>query len=59
MERKDFFEFDGYRVESESFLDKDSYCVVSDAKKDDEGVPYHLEVEFDIAHAKFHFRVLL
>lgn len=55
MERKDFFEFDGYRVESESFLDKDSYCVVSDAKKDDEGVPYHLEVAFDIAHAKFHF----
>ena len=55
MERKEVFEFDGYRVESESFLDKDSYCVVSDTKKDGDGVPYHLEVEFDIAHAKFHF----
>lgn len=55
MEQNEVFEFDGYRIVSESFLDKDSYCVVTDTKMDGDGVPYHLEVEFDITHAKFHF----
>lgn len=55
MEQKEVFEFDGFQVVSESFMEKDCYCVVTDSKKDGDGVPYHLEVELDIAHAKFHF----
>lgn len=55
MKQEEIFEFGGYRVVSESFLDQECYCVVTDNKKDSDGVPYHLEVEFDIAHAKFHF----
>ena len=40
MERKEVFEFDGFHVVSESFLDKDSYCVVTGSKKDGDGEPY-------------------
>ena len=37
------------------FLGGDCYGVVTSCKKDEKGVSYHLEVEFDISTAKFHF----
>ncbi len=42
-------------MERESFLGGDCYGVVTSCKKDEKGVSYHLEVEFDISTAKFHF----
>ena len=55
MNQKEVLEFDGFRVERESFLGGDCYGVVTSCKKDEKGVSYHLEVEFDISTAKFHF----
>lgn len=55
MNQKEVWEFDGFRVERESFLGGDCYGVVTSCKKDEKGVSYHLEVEFDISTAKFHF----
>ena len=55
MNQKEDLEFDGFRVERESFLGGDCYGVVTSCKKDEKGVSYHLEVEFDISTAKFHF----
>ena len=55
MDQKEVLEFDGFRVERESFLGGDCYGVVTSCKKDEKGVSYHLEVEFDISTAKFHF----
>lgn len=42
-------------VWKESLLLEDCYGVVTSCKKDEKGVSYHLEVEFDISTAKFHF----
>ena len=47
MNQKEVLEFDGFRVERESFLGGDCYGVVTSCKKDEKGVSYHLEVEFD------------
>ena len=55
MNQKEVLEFDGFRVERESFLGGDCYGIVTSCKKDEKGVSYHLEVEFDISTAKFHF----
>ena len=55
MNQNEVLEFDGFRVERESFLGGDCYGVVTSCKKDEKGVSYHLEVEFDISTAKFHF----
>ena len=55
MNQKKVLEFDGFRVERESFLGGDCYGVVTSCKKDEKGVSYHLEVEFDTSTAKFHF----
>ena len=55
MNQKEDLEFDGFRVERESFLGGDCYGVVTSCKKDEKGVSYHLEVEFDTSTAKFHF----
>lgn len=55
MNQKEVLEFDGFRVERESFLGGDCYGVVTSCKKDEKGVSYHLEVEFDTSTAKFHF----
>ena len=49
MNQKEVLEFDGFRVERESFLGGDCYGVVTSCKKDEKGVSYHLEVEFDIS----------
>ena len=55
MEQSNVFGFDGFQIERESFLGSDCYVVVTSCKKDGAGIPYHLEVEFDISTAKFHF----
>ena len=55
MNQNEVLEFDGFRVERESFLGEDCYGLVTSCKKDEEGVSYHLEVEFDISQAKFQF----
>lgn len=55
MNQKEVLKFDGFRVERESFLGGDCYGIVTSCKKDEKGVSYHLEVEFDISTAKFHF----
>lgn len=55
MEQSNVFEFDGFQIERESFLGSDCYGVVTSCKKDGEGIPYHLEVEFDISKARFSF----
>lgn len=55
MNQNEVLEFDGFRVERESFLGGDCYGLVTSCKKDEEGVSYHLEVEFDISQAKFQF----
>lgn len=55
MNQKEVLEFDGFRVERESFLGGDCYGVFTSCKKDEKGVSYHLEVEFDTSTAKFHF----
>ena len=44
MNQKEVLEFDGFRVERESFLGGDCYGVVTSCKKDEKGVSYHLEV---------------
>ena len=41
--------------ERESYLGSDCYGVVTSCKKDGAGIPYHLEVEFDISKARFSF----
>lgn len=55
MEQSNVFEFEGFQVERESFLGGDCYGVVTSCKKDGVGIPYHLEVEFDISKARFSF----
>ena len=55
MEQSNVFDFDGFQIERESYLGGDCYGVVTSCKKDGAGIPYHLEVEFDISTAKFHF----
>lgn len=55
MEQSNVFEFDGFQIERESFLGSDCYGVVTSCKKDGAGIPYHLEVEFDISKARFSF----
>lgn len=55
MEQSNVFDFDGFQIERESFLGSDCYGVVTSCKKDGEGNPYHLEVEFDISKARFSF----
>ena len=55
MNQNEVLEFDGFRVKRESFLGGDCYGLVTSCKKDEEGVSYHLEVEFDISQAKFLF----
>lgn len=55
MEQSNVFDFDGFQVERESFLGSDCYGVGTSCKKDGEGIPYHLEVEFDISKARFSF----
>lgn len=55
MEQSNVFDFDGFQIERESFLGSDCYGVVTSCKKDGEGIPYHLEVEFDISKARFSF----
>lgn len=55
MEQSNVFEFDGFQIERESFLGSDCYVVVTSCKKDGAGIPYHLEVEFDISKARFSF----
>lgn len=55
MEQSNVFEFDDFQIERESFLGSDCYGVVTSCKKDGEGIPYHLEVEFDISKARFSF----
>lgn len=44
-----------FRIERESYLGSDCYGVVTSCKKDGAGIPYHLEVEFDISKARFSF----
>ena len=55
MEQSNVFGFDGFQIERESFLGNDCYVVVTSCKKDGAGIPYHLEVEFDISKARFSF----
>lgn len=55
MEQSNVFDFDGFQIERESYLGGDCYGVVTSCKKDGAGVPYHLEVEFDISKARFSF----
>ena len=55
MEQSNVFEFDGFQIERESYLGGDCYEVVTSCKKDGAGIPYHLEVEFDISKARFSF----
>ena len=55
MEQSNVFDFDGFQIERESYLGGDCYGVVISCKKDGEGIPYHLEVEFDISKARFSF----
>lgn len=55
MEQSNVFDFDGFQIERESYLGGDCYGVVTSCKKDGEGIPYHLEVEFDISKARFSF----
>lgn len=55
MNQNEVLEFDGFRVERESFLGEDCYGLVTSCKKDEEGVSYHLEVEFDISQPSFCF----
>lgn len=55
MEQSNVFGFDGFQIERESFLGSDCYVVVTSCKKDGAGIPYHLEVEFDISKARFSF----
>lgn len=55
MEQCNVFDFDGFQIERESFLGSDCYVVVTSCKKDGAGIPYHLEVEFDISKARFSF----
>jgi len=55
MEQSNVFDFDGFQIERVSYLEGDCYGVVTSCKKDGAGIPYHLEVEFDISTAKFHF----
>lgn len=55
MEQSNVFDFDGFQIERESYLGSDSYGVVTSCKKDGAGIPYHLEVEFDISKARFSF----
>ena len=55
MEQSNVFDFDGFQIERESYLGSDCYGVVTSCKKDGEGIPYHLEVEFDISKARFSF----
>lgn len=55
IEQSNVFVFDGYQIERESYLGGDCYGVVTSCKKDGAGIPYHLEVEFDISKARFSF----
>ena len=55
MKQSNVFDFDGFQIERESFLGSDCYVVVTSCKKDGAGIPYHLEVEFDISKARFSF----
>lgn len=55
MEQSNVFDFDGFQIEREFFLASDCYGVVTSCKKDGAGIPYHLEVEFDISMARFSF----
>lgn len=55
MEQSNVFDFDGFQIERESFLGSDCFGVVTSCKKDGAGIPYHLEVEFDISKARFSF----
>lgn len=55
MEQSNVFDFDGFQIERESYLGGDCYGVVTSCKKDRAGIPYHLEVEFDISKARFSF----
>ena len=55
MEQSNVFDFDGFQIERESYLGGDCYGVVTSCKKDGAGIPYHLEVEFDISKARFSF----
>ena len=55
MEQSNVFDFDGFQIERESYLGSDCYGVVTSCKKDGAGIPYHLEVEFDISKARFSF----
>lgn len=55
MEQSNVFDFDGFQIERESFLGSDCYGVVTSCKKDGAGIPYYLEVEFDISKARFSF----
>lgn len=52
MEQSNVFDFDGFQIERESYLGSDCYGVVTSCKKDGAGIPYHLEVEFDISKAR-------
>lgn len=55
MEQSNVFDFDGFQIERGSYLGSDCYVVVTSCKKDGAGIPYHLEVEFDISKARFSF----
>ena len=55
MEQSNVFDFDGFQIERESYLGSDCYGVVTSCKKDGAGIPYYLEVEFDISKARFSF----
>lgn len=55
MEQSNVFDFDGFQIERVSYLGGDCYGVVTSCKKDGAGIPYHLEVEFDISKARFSF----
>ena len=55
MEQSNVFDFDGFLIERESYLGSDCYGVVTSCKKDGAGIPYHLEMEFDISKARFSF----
>lgn len=55
MEQSNVFDFDGFQIERESYHGSDCYGVVTSCKKDGAGIPYHLEVEFDISKARFSF----
>lgn len=55
MEQSNVFDFDGFQIERESYLGGDCYGVVTSCKKEGAGIPYHLEVEFDISKVRFSF----